>query len=215
MANEYSIATIDQTLRQMRLARNHLARRLEELESEADEVRRQLKEVDSIIAQQQGSMFRILTGGHLQEQQPLVQQPQMPSDAEIEAAMAKDLSHAKSAYQQPLQQQSSLVQQPIDQPAPHSYVRTQTTHTYQQIEVKSDRFVDRTIPQAVTMLLREEGGPLHVNEIYTRLLEGGFEFSGNNPTISIAVSLNRNIRFRKVAPGTFDLVMREASQAKA
>ena len=31
--------------------------------------------------------------------------------------------------------------------------------------------------------------------------------AGDSPTISIAVSLNRNTRFRKVAPGTFDLVM--------
>jgi hypothetical protein len=82
-----------------------------------------------------------------------------------------------------------------------------------EVEVTSDRFLDRTIPQATTMILREAGEPLHVNEIYTRLLEGGFNFTGHNPTISIAVSLNRNGRFRKVAPGTFDLVMRDASQA--
>ena len=81
------------------------------------------------------------------------------------------------------------------------------------VEALSDRFMDRTIPQAVTLLLREEGGPLHVNEIYNRLLEGGFKFTGQNPTISVAVSLNRNTRFRKVAPGTFDLVMRDASKA--
>ena len=62
------------------------------------------------------------------------------------------------------------------------------------------------------MLLREAGGPLHVNEIYNRLLEGGFQFTGHNPTISIAVSLNRNGRFRKVAPGTFDLTIRDAAQ---
>ena len=81
------------------------------------------------------------------------------------------------------------------------------------IEPKSDRFFERTIPHATAVLLRESGGPLHVNEIYNRLLEGGFNFTGHNPTISIAVSLNRNGRFRKVAPGTFDLVMRDASQA--
>ncbi len=63
------------------------------------------------------------------------------------------------------------------------------------------------------MLLREAGEPLHVNEIYSRLLEGGFNFTGHNPTISIAVSLSRNGRFRKVAPGTFDLMIRDASQA--
>ncbi len=81
------------------------------------------------------------------------------------------------------------------------------------VEALSDRFMDRTIPQAVTLLLREEGGPLHVNEIYNRLLEGGFKFTGQNPTISVAVSLNRNTRFRKVAPGTFDLVMRDAVES--
>ena len=60
---------------------------------------------------------------------------------------------------------------------------------------------------------REAGGPLHVNELYTRLPEGGFHFTGHNPTISIAVSLTRNRRFRKVAPGTFDLTIRDAAQA--
>jgi len=81
------------------------------------------------------------------------------------------------------------------------------------IEPTSDRFHDRTIPQATTLILRDAGGPLHVNEIYNRLIEGGFSFTGNNPTISIAVSLNRNSRFRKVAPGTFDLVIRDAAKA--
>jgi hypothetical protein len=63
------------------------------------------------------------------------------------------------------------------------------------------------------MLLRESNGALHVNELYNLLIAGGMKFKGNNPTISIAVSLNRNRRFRKVDPGTFDLVMREANRA--
>jgi len=61
------------------------------------------------------------------------------------------------------------------------------------------------------MLLREAGRPLHVTELYRLLINGGMKFKGNNPTISVAVSLSRNTRFRKVDPGTFDLVMREAS----
>jgi hypothetical protein len=81
------------------------------------------------------------------------------------------------------------------------------------IEPISERFSERTITQACTLLLREVGKPLHVNELYNHLVAGGFTFKGNNPTISIAVSLNRNRRFRKVAPGTFDLVMRDASKA--
>ena len=81
------------------------------------------------------------------------------------------------------------------------------------IEPISHRFADRTITQACTLLLWESGVPLHVNELYNLLVAGGMEFKGNNPTISVAVSLNRNRRFRKVGPGTFDLIMREASQA--
>ncbi len=83
----------------------------------------------------------------------------------------------------------------------------------QNVEAISHRFVDRTITQACTLLLKEVGRSLHVNELYNLLCAGGMEFKGNNPTISIAVSLNRNRRFRKVAPATFDLVMRDASQA--
>ncbi len=81
------------------------------------------------------------------------------------------------------------------------------------IEPISNRFADRTITQACTLLLKEVGKSLHVNELFNLLVAGGMIFNGNNPTISIAVSLNRNRRFRKVAPGTFDLVMRDASQA--
>jgi hypothetical protein len=81
------------------------------------------------------------------------------------------------------------------------------------VEQVHNRFADRTITQACTLLLREHGGPLHVNELYDLLIEGGMQFTGNNPTISIAVSLNRNRRFTKVAPGTFDLMIKDASQA--
>ena len=77
----------------------------------------------------------------------------------------------------------------------------------------SNRFSDRTITQSCTLLLRESGRPLHVNELYQLLINGGMKFKGNNPTISVAVSLSRNTRFRKVDPGTFDLVIREAYQA--
>ncbi len=83
----------------------------------------------------------------------------------------------------------------------------------QDSEPSSDRFSDRTITQSCTMLLREAGRPLHVNELYNLLVSGGMKFKGNNPTISVAVSLSRNTRFRKVDPGTFDLVIREAYQA--
>ena len=67
------------------------------------------------------------------------------------------------------------------------------------------RFNDFRIPQAATIVLREASRALHVSEIYRRMAEGGFEFRGQHQLISLAVSLSRSKRFRKVAPGTFEL----------
>jgi hypothetical protein len=191
MPNENLISTLEQSLRQSRAARTRLAARLAELEAEAETVRAELAEMDTLGSQTEAAIFRLLSNVLSAS---TAAPPAAPTDAELEAAMRQDA--AKNSYAP-------------RQVAPRHHIPPVRA----DIEIKSDRFMDRTIPQATTMLLREAGEPLHVNEIYNRLLEGGFNFTGHNPTISIAVSLNRNGRFRKVAPGTFDLVMRDASQA--
>jgi hypothetical protein len=186
--NENLLSRLEQSLRQSRAARMHLAARLRELEAEADSVRAELAEMDTLASQTEAAIYRLLSSVLASSNLSLG----LPSDAELEAAMHQS------------QPRTTRMQTPIDR-------RQQIPTVRNNVEVLSDRFMDRTIPQAVTLLLREEGGPLHVNELYNRLLEGGFRFTGQNPTISVAVSLNRNSRFRKVAPGTFDLVMRDAS----
>ncbi len=191
--SENLLSRLEQSLRQSRAARMHLAARLRELEAEADSVRAELAEMDTLASQTEAAIYRLLSSVLASGNINLG----LPSDAELEAAMRQ------SQPQAPLR---SAPPPPIDR-------RTQIPTVRNNVEVLSDRFMDRTIPQAVTLLLREEGRPLHVNELYNRLLEGGFKFTGQNPTISVAVSLNRNTRFRKVAPGTFDLVMRDASKA--
>ena len=189
--SENLLSRLEQSLRQSRAARMHLAARLRELEAEADSVRAELAEMDTLASQTEAAIYRLLSSVLASGNINLG----LPSDAELEAAMRQS------------QPQSSLRSQvPVER-------RPQIPTVRNNVEAISDRFMDRTIPQAVTLLLREEGGPLHVNELYNRLLEGGFKFTGQNPTISVAVSLNRNTRFRKVAPGTFDLVMRDASKA--
>ncbi len=188
--SENLLSRLEQSLRQSRAARMHLAARLRELEAEADSVRAELAEMDNLASQTEAAIYRLLSSVLSSGNISLG----LPSDAELEAAMRQS--------QPPLRQQ----QIPVER-------RQQIPTVRNNVEALSDRFMDRTIPQAVTLLLREEGGPLHVNELYNRLLEGGFKFTGQNPTISVAVSLNRNTRFRKVAPGTFDLVMRDASKA--
>jgi len=190
MANESLIARLEQSLRQSRAARTRLSARLAELESEAEIIRAELAEMDTLAGQTEAAIFRLLSN--------VLSGPSTPvgttSVGELEAELQRRLAQVE------LSSQASAQRHNI--PAIRS-----------NIEPTSDRFFDRTIPQATTMILREAGGPVHVNEIYNQLMEGGFSFTGHNPTISIAVSLNRNSRFRKVAPGTFDLVIRDAAKA--
>jgi len=193
--SENLLSRLEQSLRQSRAARMHLAARLRELEVEADAVRAELAEMDTLATQSEAAIYRLLSSVLASSNLSMSNLAGgLPSDAELEAAMRPSSPQARAPFQVETKRQEIPTLRP-------------TT------EALSDRFMDRTIPQAGTLLLREEGGPLHVNEIYNRLLEGGFKFTGQNPTISIAVSLNRNSRFRKTAPGTFDLMMRDASKA--
>ena len=201
MPGENLLATLEQGLQQSRDTRSRLASRLADLEAEAERVRNHLHEVDAIISQTEAAMFRILSASFS------VHASSGPSDAEIEAALRRD---SAAAAAQRGHQPPPAYAVPAPRPEP---VRHDIPPIRSDIAPTSDRFFERTIPQATAVLLREAGGPLHVNEIYNRLLDGGFQFTGQNPTISIAVSLNRNRRFRKVAPGTFDLVIRDAAQA--
>lgn len=193
--SENLLSRLEQSLRQSRAARMHLAARLRELEVEADAVRAELAEMDTLASQSEAAIYRLLSSvlasGNLSMNNL---SGGLPSDADLEAAMRPSPPQARTPFSIEARRQDIPTLRP-------------------NAEALSDRFMDRTIPQAVTLLLREEGGALHVNEIYNRLLEGGFKFTGQNPTISIAVSLNRNSRFRKTAPGTFDLMMRDASRA--
>lgn len=204
MPDENLLSTLEQGLRQSRATRSRLASRLADLEAEAERVRTELNEMDAIISQTEAAMFRILSSSFGPPSASVA------SDAEIEAALRRDAASST--------QRNYGRHQPDYTPPPQPrQAQSQSPHhippVRDDVEATSDRFFDRTIPQAASMLLREAGGPLHVNELYNRLIEGGFQFTGQNPTISIAVSLNRNRRFRKVAPGTFDLVIRDAAQA--
>ncbi len=200
MPDENLLATLEQGLRQTRGTRARLAGRLAELETEAEKLRTELAEMDALASQTEAAMYRILSS-MLGNPAPAASAPHVPSDAMIEAALRQDAARNANLSAPPGTGLGGI------SPRPYSPA------VKPEVEAKSERFLDRTIPQATALILREEGEALHVNEIYNRLLEGGFAFNGQHPTISIAVSLNRNRRFRKVAPGTFDLAIREAVQA--
>lgn len=211
MPDENLLGTLESNLRESRATRSRLASRLADLEAEAERLRTQLNEMDAIVSQTEAALFRILSSNYGVQASSLPR----PSDADIEAALRRDSASGVSRgvpSQSPPYSAPQRIQPPStardDDAARHHHI----PQIRPDIAPKSDRFFERTISYAAAVLLRESAGPLHVNEIYNRLLEGGFQFTGQNPTISIAVSLNRNNRFRKVAPGTFDLVMRDAAQ---
>lgn len=203
MLNENLIATLEQSLRQTRNAQNRLVARLREVETEADSLKQEITALENSASQTEAAIYSLLaTMGSGK------QAWNMPPNAQYEA----------EEYERPIARQSYGNHQMVNNGGGYSPSLSYMNKPRQKpmvsnIEPISHRFSDRTITQACTLLLRESGKPMHVNELYNMLQAGGFEFTGNNPTISIAVSLSRNRRFHKVAPGTFDLVIRDASQA--
>src|SRR5690349_21391193 len=61
MANETLIARLEQSLRQSRAARTRLSARLAELESEAEIIRAELVEMDTLAGQTEAAIFRLLS----------------------------------------------------------------------------------------------------------------------------------------------------------
>ncbi len=203
MLDENLIATLEQSLRQTRNAQNRLMARLREAESDVELLRLEINALENSAAQTEKAIDSLLVATRSGSRSM-----NLGKSIQIE----EDLDARKIRRDRDDQELS-----------PRSYRRDNSVTYLNQnrgipsinnnFEPVSNRFNDRTITQACTLLLREAGGPLHVNELYNLLISGGMKFKGNNPTISVAVSLSRNRRFRKVDPGTFDLVIREAIQA--
>src|SRR6476619_6838684 len=82
--NENLLSRLEQSLRQSRAARMHLAARLRELEAEADSVRAELAEMDTLASQTEAAIYRLLSSVLASSNLSL---GGLPSDAELEAAM--------------------------------------------------------------------------------------------------------------------------------
>ena len=221
MLNEENlISTLEQSLRQFQSAEQRLQARLRQVESEAEDLKIEIEALQNSAEKTEEalqSLFSTMRGGNKSWKTHT-----KARHNEDEQNYSKNNIYEEDDYQMPPEARRYTRPNVNNQPPPNfrnnpvSYLNNNARKqppANQDFEPRSSRFADRTITQACTLLLREAGKPLHVNDLYNYLREDGFEFKGNNPTISIAVSLNRNRRFRKVAPGTFDLVMRDASQA--
>jgi len=183
MQDDNAIVTLSNQLNQARASRRQAQQRIEQNELEVRHLKSQIEEDELTINRIQAAL-KALLGDFVQESKPSTRySPDDIADPHLETPV-RNSRPARSS-----------------KPAIH-----------RDVEIKSTRFSELKIPQAAMILLRESGGPLHVNELYNLMLENGFHFGGDNHLISLAVSLNRNPRFRKVGPGTFDLVMRDAGQ---
>ena len=203
MLDENLIATLEQSLRQTRNAQSRLMARLREVEFESERLREEIDALENSAAQTESAIDSLLVtmrSGSRGSRSAQSTRSMNEFDKPVETPARTSRSDRS--------QGSYPASTPVSYFSPNRGVPSRTTN----IEPISYRFSDRTITQACTLLLREAGKPLHVNELYNLLVSGGMQFKGNNPTISIAVSLNRNRRFRKVEPGTFDLIMRDASR---
>ncbi len=245
MLNEDNlISTLEQSLRQFQIAEQRLQERLRKIEDEATDLKVEIEALQNSAEKTEEaleSLFSTMRSGSkswkthrkavheeeieppkksryeddhdYQKNQPRYEENEYPKKSRFDNDDNYDVPRR---YSRPNVNNQSP---PADnyRSSSVSYMKSSknVAPINRNFEMKNNRFTDRTITQACTLLLREAPKALHVNELFNLLVEGGFNFTGNNPTISIAVSLNRNRRFRKVAPGTFDLVMRDTSSKAA
>lgn len=194
MMEDTALATLQRSLSEAREAKRKIQTRLVEIESEATTLRSQLSSFDIIIEQTEAALRRVLFPSDAHFDRP-VPPPSRPTPPPYSDHSAMERMLAERALTERF---DAAVMQASDFEAEIAKI--------QQSEKNGNvRFNDFRIPQAATIVLREASGALHVSEIYRRMNDGGFEFRGQHQLITLAVSLTRSKRFRKVAPGTFEL----------
>ncbi|MCI0663234.1 MAG: winged helix-turn-helix domain-containing protein, partial [Acidobacteria bacterium] len=183
MIDDTAIAALQRSLSENREAKRKIQTRLAELEAEAEMLRSQLTTFNAIIGQTELALRRVLfpDESHETDRLPFTSRAGRPS------------GHRSSNYD------------PSELRASEAEIEAEVAKIEQTEKSSNIRFNDFRIPQAATIVLREANRPLHVSEIYRRLADGGFEFRGQHQLITLAVSLSRIKRFRKVAPGTFEI----------
>lgn len=213
MTENIAIEAMHRALKEAREARKRSESRLLDLEAEAAMLRSQIASLDMVIEQTSSALRAALF--------PTEYAPVMPAPERVAPPPQQPYTPP------PPPQKYAAARRPVATPPnPFASVESQQadweledleaieTGTAAQKLDKSTgnvRFNDFRIPQAATVVLREAGHALHVSEIYQRMAEGGFEFRGQHQLITLAVSLSRAKRFRKVAPGTFELDPRYAA----
>ena len=122
------------------------------------------------------------------------------------ATIEKYLELAKTLYRVEADKAklASLSQQIIsDETGAPPLPVTDVTDQSKEILLGRSKYVGMSVPDASFIIFREARGPMHAKELCQRLIEGGMQIRGKTPITSIATSLKRDPRFKKVGPNTF------------
>ncbi len=195
--NDTALAALQRTLSENREAKRKMLVRLAEIESESASLRSQLASLDAVIERTEQARLQLLFSVDRTVDRAIQTSPSPSTEYTLFDPVPPD------SFDDPY---FSIQKSGRPATAPTvSELDAEVDRLRQSEQSGNVRFNDFRIPQAATIVLREANRPLHVSEIYRRLAEGGFEFRGQHQLISLAVSLSRSKRFRKVAPGTFEL----------
>lgn len=87
------------------------------------------------------------------------------------------------------------------------------TDQSREILLGRSKYVGMSVPEAAFLILREARRSMHAKELFQRLVEGGMRIKGKTPLTSVATSLKRDKRFRKVGPNTFEALETPLTEA--
>lgn len=91
-----------------------------------------------------------------------------------------------------------------DDKAPRVPAMMDVTDQSREILLGRSKYAGMSVAEASYQILQEVHRSMHAKEILQRLMEGGIQIKGKTPLTSVATSLKRDKRFRKVGPNTFE-----------
>ncbi len=97
----------------------------------------------------------------------------------------------------------------VPRPAPLMDVTDQS----REILLGRSKYAGMSVPEAAYQILRETRRSMHAKELLQRLVAGGMQIKGKTPLTSVATSLKRDKRFRKVGPNTFEALEETLTEA--
>ncbi len=108
---------------------------------------------------------------------------------------------------------ASLSSQIIDEKGARPLPVMDVTDQSREILLGRTKYVGMSVPEAAFQILREARRSMHAKELLQRLVEGGIQIKGKTPLTSVATSLKRDKRFRKVGPNTFEAQEQRLTEA--